>query len=124
MESQIQNKFPSRILTTWFDSIEVRHSREKKISEIIGKISDTNDLAEIADCELVIEAVTENKDIKVNILRQLDKVASGLRILATNTSTLSITEVASYTKQPNQFIDMYFFNPPLIMKMVETIMGW
>jgi 3-hydroxybutyryl-CoA dehydrogenase len=94
-----------------------------KISEIIGKISYTNDLAEISDCELVVEAVTENKDVKVNALRQLDKVASGLRILATNTSTLSITELASYTKRPNQFIGVHFFNPPLAMKLVEVIKG-
>jgi 3-hydroxybutyryl-CoA dehydrogenase len=94
-----------------------------KISEIIGKISYTNDLAEISDCELVVEAVTENKDVKVNTLRQLDKVASGLRILATNTSTLSITELASCTKRPNQFIGVHFFNPPLTMKLVEIIKG-
>ena len=73
-------------------------------------ISYTNDLAEISDCELVVDAETENKDVKVNTLRQLDKVASGLRILATNTSRLGIAELASCTKRPNQFIVVHFFN--------------
>lgn len=94
-----------------------------KIVEITGRISYTNELAEMSGCELILEAVKEDKDIKVNTFKQLIQVASGFRIIATNTSTLSITELASVTDRPAQFIGLHFFNPPMTMKLVEVIKG-
>ncbi|MDP2760800.1 MAG: 3-hydroxyacyl-CoA dehydrogenase NAD-binding domain-containing protein [Sideroxyarcus sp.] len=94
-----------------------------KIAEIIGKVTYTNELAGLSGCELVLEAVTEDKDVKVNTLKQLVQLASNLGIIATNTSTLSITELAASTNRPGQFIGLHFFNPPLTMKLVEVIKG-
>lgn len=94
-----------------------------KISEITGRVYYTNELAEMSGCELILEAVKEDKGIKVNTFKQLFQVASDLRIIATNTSTLSITELASGTDRPAQFIGMHFFNPPMTMKLVEVIRG-
>lgn len=94
-----------------------------KISEITGRISYTNELAEMAGCELILEAVKEDKDVKVNTFKKLIQVATDLRIIATNTSTLSITELASVTDRPTQFIGLHFFNPPMTMKLVEVIKG-
>lgn len=97
--------------------------KKDRMAKIIGEVHYVNDLAEMSDCELVIEAVSENLDVKMNTLKQLVQVASGLHILATNTSTLSITELALCTKRPAKFIGLHFFNPPLIMELVEVIKG-
>ena len=94
-----------------------------KITEIMGRVSYTNELVEMPDCELILEAVKEDKSVKINTLKQLVQVASNLRIIATNTSTLSITELASITGLPTRFIGLHFFNPPMIMKLVEVIKG-
>ena len=94
-----------------------------KIGEIVGRIGYINELAEMSGCDLVLEAVTEDKDVKVNALKQLVQLASNLGIIATNTSTLSITELAACTNRPEQFIGLHFFNPPMTMKLVEVIKG-
>lgn len=94
-----------------------------KVSETIGRVSYTNELAEISGCGLVLEAVKEVKEAKENTFKQLIQVASDLKVIATNTSTLSITELASVTDRPTQFIGLHFFNPPLTMKLVEVIRG-
>jgi len=94
-----------------------------KIHEIIEKVSYTNELAGMSGCDLVLEAVTEDKDVKVNTLKQLVQLASNLSIVATNTSTFSITELAACTNRPEQFIGLHFFNPPMTMKLVEVIKG-
>lgn len=94
-----------------------------KIAEAIGKVSYTNELIEISGCDLVLEAVTEDKNVKVNTLKQLVLIASDLQIIATNTSTLSMTELASCTDRPARFIGLHFFNPPMSMKLVEVIKG-
>lgn len=94
-----------------------------KIAEITERVSYTNELAEMSGCELILEAVKEDKVVKANIFRQLVQVVSDLRIIATNTSTLSITELASVTNIPDQFLGLHFFNPPMSMKLVEVIKG-
>lgn len=94
-----------------------------KIAEITGRVSYTNELAKISGCELILEAVKEDKTIKLNTFKQLVQVVSDFRIIATNTSTLSVTELASVTGRPAQFIGLHFFNPPLSMKLVEVIKG-
>jgi len=94
-----------------------------KITEIAGRVNYTNELADMSGCELILEAVKEDKDVKINTFRQLVQIASELRIIATNTSTLSITALASVTDRPAQFIGLHFFNPPMTMKLVEVIKG-
>lgn len=92
-------------------------------SDIVKNVNNTTDLTEVSDCELVIEAVSECFDVKSKTLRRLAEVAPERCILATNTSTLSITELALCTRHPNKFIGLHFFNPPLIMKLVEVVKG-
>ena len=94
-----------------------------KISEITARVSYTNELAELSGCAVILEAVKEDKSVKINTFKQLIQKASDFQIIASNTSTLSITELASVTVRPAQFIGLHFFNPPMTMKLVEVIRG-
>lgn len=91
--------------------------------EILSKIKDTMAYEECANADLVIEVVAEDMGIKKEIFQTLDKICKPETILATNTSSLSITEVASYTSRPDKVIGMHFFNPVPMMKLVEVIKG-
>ncbi|HEX9026864.1 MAG TPA: 3-hydroxybutyryl-CoA dehydrogenase [Clostridium sp.] len=91
--------------------------------EILSRISGTTDMNLAADCDLVVEAAIENMKIKKEIFAELDAICKPETILASNTSSLSITEVASATKRPDKVIGMHFFNPAPIMKLVEVIRG-
>lgn len=94
---------------------------QKKI--ILNRIAPSTSLQDAADVDIVIEAAVENMEIKSNIFRELDGVAPDHAILATNTSSLPITEVAAVTKRPSQVIGMHFMNPVPVMKLVEIIRG-
>lgn len=91
--------------------------------QIIGRITVTTDYADIAQADLVIEAISEEMEVKKKILREIDGIVQPSAIFATNTSSLSITELASVTKRPEQVIGMHFFNPVPVMKLVEVISG-
>jgi 3-hydroxybutyryl-CoA dehydrogenase len=91
--------------------------------EILCRVSGTTDMALAEDCDLVIEAAIENMEIKKSIFGELDKICKAETIFATNTSSLSITEIASSTNRPDRFIGMHFFNPAPVMKLVEVIRG-
>ena len=78
----------------------------------------------VQNCDLVIEAATENEDLKLKIFKELDEAAPKDCILATNTSSISITKIASVTKRPSQVIGMHFMNPVPVMKLVEVINGY
>lgn len=90
---------------------------------VMGRISGTVDMAAAADCDLVIEAALEVMDIKKAIFKELDAVCKADCILATNTSALSVTEIAAATGRPDKVIGMHFFNPVPAMKLVEVIRG-
>lgn len=96
---------------------------ESQVAEILGKINGTTNLADGADAQLVIEAVTENKELKFKIFKDIDDTVNDDAILATNTSTISITEIAAQTKRPEKVIGMHFMNPVPMMKLVEIIRG-
>jgi 3-hydroxybutyryl-CoA dehydrogenase len=96
---------------------------QAKVEEILGKITATTTLADGADADLVIEAVTENKELKFKIFREIDNTINENAILASNTSTISITEIAAQTKRPEKVIGMHFMNPVPMMKLVEIIRG-
>ncbi len=92
--------------------------------KILKNITATTDMKEAAeDADLVIEAVFENMKVKKELFTQLDGICPENTILASNTSTLSISEMASVTKRPEKFIGMHFFNPVPAMKLVEIVMG-
>ncbi|NLG32849.1 MAG: 3-hydroxybutyryl-CoA dehydrogenase, partial [Syntrophomonadaceae bacterium] len=90
---------------------------------IMGRISGTVDLGAAKDCDLVIEAAVEVMDIKKVIFKELDEICKPECILASNTSSLSITELGAATKRPEKVIGMHFFNPVPMMKLVEIIRG-
>lgn len=96
---------------------------EEVKEEILSRISGTTDMNLAADCDLVVEAAIENMKIKKEIFAELDGICKAETILASNTSSLSITEVASATKRPDKVIGMHFFNPAPVMKLVELIRG-
>ena len=91
--------------------------------DILSRISGTTDMNLAEDCDLVVEAAIENMKIKKEIFAELDKICKPETILASNTSSLSITEVASATNRPEKVIGMHFFNPAPVMKLVEIIRG-
>ncbi|OYV72198.1 MAG: 3-hydroxybutyryl-CoA dehydrogenase, partial [Gemmatimonadetes bacterium 21-71-4] len=90
---------------------------------ILGRITDRDTLDAVADASLVIEAVTENRELKARIFAELDAKAPAGAILATNTSSISITEIAGRTKRPELVIGMHFMNPVPVMQLVEIIRG-
>ena len=89
----------------------------------LGRITAAGDLAAVADADLVIEAATENVELKFRIFEQVDAAAPPHAILATNTSSISITEIAAHTRRPEKVIGMHFMNPVPVMKLVEIIRG-
>jgi 3-hydroxybutyryl-CoA dehydrogenase len=94
-------------------------------SEILSKIKTFTLLNDgVKNADLVIEAATENQDIKLNLFRELDSIAPPSCILATNTSSISITKIAAVTKRPDKVIGMHFMNPVPVMKLVEVINGY
>jgi 3-hydroxybutyryl-CoA dehydrogenase len=87
------------------------------------RLSPASELKDASTCDLVIEAVIENMDVKAKVFRELDQYAPEHAILASNTSSLPITEIAAVTDRPDQVIGMHFMNPVPIMKLVEIIRG-
>jgi len=97
-------------------------TQEQKESTMANLIPSTN-LKDASDCDLVVEAIVENMKVKGSVFQTLDETCKPSCILATNTSSLPITEIAAYTKRPEQVIGMHFMNPVPVMKLVEIIRG-
>lgn len=95
----------------------------EKMEEILSNISGTSDMKLAEDCDLIIEASVENMEIKKQTFAELDEICKPETIFATNTSSLSITEIGTSTKRPDKVIGMHFFNPATMMKLVEIIKG-
>ncbi|HEY4138320.1 MAG TPA: 3-hydroxyacyl-CoA dehydrogenase NAD-binding domain-containing protein, partial [Casimicrobiaceae bacterium] len=90
---------------------------------ILARVATAQSVDEIGDASLVVEAATENRDLKFKIFGDIDAAAKADAILATNTSSISITEIAARTKRPTQVIGMHFMNPVPMMQLVEIIRG-
>ncbi len=109
----------------------VRHSTDRAVSRgklsaeeqaaVLGRIEFTTDLERLADVDLVVEAVPEQLDLKTDLFARLDKICPAEAILVTNTSALSVTEIAVATQRPKRVLGMHFFNPAPVMKLVEII---
>jgi 3-hydroxybutyryl-CoA dehydrogenase len=93
----------------------------EQLDVIVGRITASTDLQDAGKTDLVIEAAVENMDIKAKIFAQLDEIAPEHAILASNTSSLPITEIAAATKRPEKVIGMHFMNPVPLMKLVEIV---
>lgn len=87
----------------------------------LGRISGATDLKELADVDLVIEAVTEDLDTKLEVFRTVDELVRPDVVMATNTSSLPIAELSAVTKRPDKVVGMHFFNPPPVMKLLEVV---
>jgi 3-hydroxybutyryl-CoA dehydrogenase len=96
---------------------------EEVLTETIGRISLSQNLDGAKDATLIVEAATENSELKYKIFADLDRIAAPQAILATNTSSISITEIARHTKRPASVVGMHFMNPVPVMKLVEIIRG-
>ena len=97
---------------------------EAEMNEILARIHPTLDLKEaVSNADLIIEAAPENVELKKAIFREVDEYAPAHAIIASNTSSVSITELASATKRPEKVCGMHFFNPPQLMKLIEVIKG-
>lgn len=92
-------------------------------AETLGRVELSEKLESAKDATLVVEAATENKDLKYRIFGDIDKIAGPQAILASNTSSISITEIARHTKRPEKIVGMHFMNPVPVMKLVEIIRG-
>ncbi len=95
----------------------------EEAEEILSRLSGTTNLDDLKDADLVIEAVVENMELKKELYKDLDRICKPDTVLASNTSGLSITEMASATGRPDKVVGMHFFNPVPVMKLVEVIMG-
>src|SRR3569832_1875506 len=105
-----------------------RPAKQEKMSAAdreatLKRITGTTDRAKLADCDLVIEAATENEELKVKILKDLCATLSPRALVATNTTSISITKLAAATDRPDRFIGMHFFNPVPVMALLELIRG-
>ena len=95
----------------------------QKKDEILGRIKGTVQVKDMAETDLVVEAAIENEPLKLNIFKELDQVCRKEIILSSNTSSISITKIASATQRPSQVIGMHFMNPVPVMQLVEVIRG-
>ncbi len=97
--------------------------REEEKAAILARITPTVELGPAESCDLVIEAIVESRRLKMDLFRELDALCPPRVILASNTSSIPITELASATRRPERFVGMHFFSPVPVMKLVEIIKG-
>jgi 3-hydroxybutyryl-CoA dehydrogenase len=123
----VEQRFLDRGLDTISKNLEREASKGKITTDdkaaAIKRITAVVDRTKLSSCDFVIEAATEKLEIKTEIFRDLDKVCRPEVILASNTSSISITKLAALTKRPDKVIGMHFFNPVPVMKLVEVIRG-
>jgi 3-hydroxybutyryl-CoA dehydrogenase len=123
----IKDEFVERGMNTIKKNLE-RAVGKGKMSEddknaILGRIKGTTDMNDFKDADFVVEAAIEREDLKLQIFKELDEITKNNIILASNTSSISITRIAAATKRPEKVIGMHFMNPVPVMKLVEIIKG-
>jgi 3-hydroxybutyryl-CoA dehydrogenase len=123
----IEDSFVERGLSTIAKNLARAVEKGKKSKEeadaVTARLKGTTKLEDLKDADLIIEAVIENMELKKALYAELDKILKPETIIASNTSGLSITEMASATKRPDKVVGMHFFNPVPVMKLVEVIKG-
>ncbi len=103
--------------------VDKERLKQEEKRAIIGRIKPTTDLSSLREAFIVVEAVTENLEVKTEVFRALDQITQGDTILASNTSSISITKLGAATNKPDKVIGMHFMNPVPVMKLVEVIRG-
>jgi 3-hydroxybutyryl-CoA dehydrogenase len=123
----IKQEFVDRGLKTIEKSLAKMKEKGKIADDVVGatlsRIKTSVSVDDVRDAQLVVEAATENREIKFDLFRKLDGICPPGTILATNTSSISITEIAAVTKRPNKVIGMHFMNPVPLMQLIEIIRG-
>jgi len=123
----VEQSFLDRAMATIAKNLEREVAKSKIAAQdraaALERIEPVTDRTRLADCDFVVEAATEKLEIKAEIFRQLDKLLRPQVILATNTSSISVTKLAALTGRPDKVIGMHFFNPVPMMKLVEVIRG-
>jgi 3-hydroxybutyryl-CoA dehydrogenase len=123
----VRDEFLQRGMATIDKSLQRDVDKERLSHDekqtIISRITTTTDLAAVSDATVVIEAITEDQTIKLNLFKDLDQLSTSTTILASNTSSISITKLAAATSRPDKVIGMHFMNPVPVMKLVEVIRG-
>jgi 3-hydroxybutyryl-CoA dehydrogenase len=123
----VEQRFLDRALQTVTKNLDREVAKNKITAEAkagsLSRIRPVTDRGELSGCDFVIEAATEKFEIKTEIFRDLDRLTRPETILASNTSSISITKLAAQTKRPEKVIGMHFFNPVPVMKLVEVIRG-
>lgn len=126
MKSRSENSYTkalNKISKSLSRLVEKGKMEQSAMDSIISNITPTCDYKDIADADLIIEAAVENMDLKIELFKQLDSLCKPSTILATNSSSLSITGIAAATSRADKVIGMHFFNPAPVMKLVEIIRG-
>lgn len=102
-------------------AVEKGKSSLQDADAVRGRIQGTTDYKELADCDLVIEAITENLGLKLEMWKELDGIVKQEAVFATNTSSLAVIDQAAVTSRPEQFVGLHYFNPAQVMKLVEVV---
>jgi enoyl-CoA hydratase/3-hydroxyacyl-CoA dehydrogenase len=113
----------NNIRTTLNEAVERKLLKPEDVGRIMGRIQGTTNIMDVKDCDLVIEAVFEDMQVKKDLFSRLDKVCKKATILATNTSSFAVDELASATKRPDRFIGLHFFYHPAKNRLLEIIPG-
>ena len=121
INEELLNKGLKIIDKTLAKSVEKGKLAEQDKAAIQSRLKGTTNVEDFADCDLIVEAAVENMDLKKKIFADLDRICPPHAVLATNTSCLSVTEIAMATKRPDQVIGMHFFNPVPVMKLLEVV---
>lgn len=124
VDDEKKAKLIAKFEKAWNRAIEKGKMTEDEKAKYLANFSMTSDLEEAKDADLVIEAGPESLDYKTDMFAQLDKICKKEAIIATNTSSLSLTEIAAATERPDQVIGMHFFNPVPMMKLIEVVMAY
>jgi 3-hydroxybutyryl-CoA dehydrogenase len=121
VSSELMDKGLDKIRGSLNKAVERGKLEASARDEAVGRLSGTVDLEAFADCDIVVEAIVENLDEKRKTFGALDEAVKKDAIFASNTSSLTITQMAMFTKRPDQFVGLHFFNPVPVMKLVEVV---
>ena len=123
VEEEIVKKNLAKVQKGLMKRVEKGKMKEEEVNEILGRIQISTSLKDAAECDFVIEAIVEDVKVKQQVFKELDEITNEGVILATNTTACSISEIASAVKEPSRVVGMHFFNPAVVMKLVEIMPG-
>jgi 3-hydroxybutyryl-CoA dehydrogenase len=121
VEAELGERARERIAHFLTRKVEKGRMEQTERDAAVGRLQLTTNVGELADCDVVIEAIVEELDAKRELFAELDRICRPVAVLATNTSALSVTEIAAATQRPERVVGMHFFNPAPLMPLVEIV---